>query len=384
MLTEIKFKKVDKFLDGLCGSLVPSNDLIIMKDHRLLHRRICGYSDYEAQIPPSEDTLYFMYSASKPVTCTAALMLWERGLFSLNDPLYLYLPEFKDILVTFTDTDGKKKNRPARHPILIRHLFSMTAGLNYNTEAAPIREARAKYAPECPTREIVRAIAKIPLSFDPGERWQYGLCHDVLAALAEAVTGVPFRKLVAESIFAPLGMNSSYFGYDDSLLPEIAPQYMYYDDAKTFRQVEKKNDYIFGSAYDSGGAGIVSSTEDMARFADMLACGGTAPDGNVLIRKDTIRMMSTNTLNEEMLGSFDWSQYRGYGYGLGVRTLITKELGSLSSIGEFGWAGAAGAYMLCDPTERLSVFCSRHMLNNKEPLITPTLRNLVYECLREE
>ncbi len=384
MLKDTNFKRADLFLDGLCGSLVPSNDLIIMKDHRLLHRYICGCSDWETQSPPSEDTLYFMYSASKPITCTAALMLWERGLFSLDDPLYLYLPEFRDMLVTFTDTDGKKKNRPARSPILIRHLFSMTAGLNYNTEAAPIREARTKYAPECPTREIVRAIAKVPLSFDPDERWQYSLCHDVLAALAETVAGVPFRKFVSDNIFAPLKMENSYFGYDSSILPRIAPQYMYYDDEKAFRPVEKENEYIFGSEYDSGGAGIISTTEDMARFADMLACGGTAPDGTVLIRENTVRMMSTNALSEEKLASFDWSQYRGYSYGLGVRTLITKEFGALSSIGEFGWAGAAGAYMLCDPTEHLSIFCARHMLNNKEPLITPTLRNLVYECLHGE
>ncbi len=375
------FTKVEKFLDGLVGTLVPSNDIIIMQDHKVLHRHFCGYSDYEERIPLTGDELYFMYSATKPLTCAAAMILYDRGLFSLDDPLYEYLPEFRDMAVTFTDIDGKKKNRPAKTQITVRHLFSMTAGLDYNIQASPIRAAREKTFPECPTREIVRALAKVPLSFDPGTRWQYSLCHDVLVAFTEVLCGMPFRDFVQANIFDPLGMTDSYFWYDEAMLEKIAPQYMYYDDTEEFRKVKKENEYIFGTRYDSGGGGLISTTADMVKFADMMACGGSTADGHRILRPETIKLMSTNVLTPELMDGFDWEQYRGYGYGLGVRTLITHDTGSLSSIGEFGWAGAAGAYLLCDPAKRLSVFCSRHMLNNKEPFITPKLRNFVYECI---
>ena len=375
----MNFKKLDEFLDGLIETLVPSNDVIVMKDHKFLHRHICGYADFEEKIPVTEDALYFMYSSTKPVTCAAAMLLHERGLFALDDPLEDYLPEFSDMTVAFTDTDGKRKTRPAKTKITVRHLFTMTAGLDYNIGAAPLRAAIAATAPECPTREIVRAIAKSPLSFDPGTRWQYSLCHDVIAALVEVISGMPLRDFVKMNFFDPLGMKDSYFYYDEVLLKRIVPQYMYYDKDEQFRKVKKENEYIFGTRYDSGGGGMISSTEDMAKFADMMASGGTTADGHRILRLETIRLMYTNMLTPELMPDFNWDQYRGYGYGLGVRTLITNDLGSLSSIGEFGWAGAAGAYMMCDPVKKISVFCSRQMLNNKEPQITPTLRNLVYE-----
>ena len=375
------FTKVDEFLDGLIGNLVPSNDIIIMKDHRILHRHMCGYADYEEKLPITEDALYFMYSSTKPVTCAAIMLLCERGLFALDDPLCEYLPEFSEMQVTFTDTDGKKKHRPAKTPITIRHLLTMTAGFDYNIAAASIREAIQNTAPECPTREIIRGLAKVPLCFDPGTKWQYSLCHDVLPALAEVLCGIPFRDFVQANFFDPLGMTESTFFYDSTNIGRIVPQYMYYDRDEEFRKVKKENEYIFGSRYDSGGGGMISSTADMAKFADMMACGGTTADGYRILRPETIKLMQTNMLTPELMPDFNWDQYRGYGYGLGVRTLITHDTGALSSIGEFGWAGAAGTYMLCDPAERLSVFCSRQMLNNKEPFITPKLRNLVYQCL---
>ena len=379
----MNFKKVDEFLDGLIGTLVPSNDVIIMQDHKILHRHLCGYSDFEEKAPVKEDDLYFMYSSTKPVTCAALMILHEKGLFGLDDPLAEYLPEFSEMTVAFTDTDGKRKIRPAKTVMTPRHLFTMTAGLDYNIQASPMRIAREATAPECPTREIVRGIAKSPLSFDPGTKWQYSLCHDVLPALAEVLCGMPFRDFVQANIFDPLGMSNSYFRYDEDMLQRIVPQYMYYDADNEFRKVKKENEYIFGSRYDSGGGGMISCTEDMAKFADMMASGGTTADGQRIIRPETIRLMYTNMLTPELMTDFNWEQYIGYGYGLGVRTLITNEHGALSSIGEFGWAGAAGTYMMCDPVTKVSVFCSRQMLNNKEPFITPKLRNLVYEGINE-
>jgi len=257
----------------------------------------------------------------------------------------------------------------------------MSAGIDYNNKASHLTFAKEATSPECPTREIVRAMSKSPLGFDPGTRFQYSLCHDVLAAFAEVVCGVPFRDFVQENFFDPLGMKDSYFWYDEKMLERIVPQYLYYDADEEFRKVKKENEFIFGSRYDSGGGGMISSTSDMAMFGDMMASGGTTKDGHRILRPETVRLMHTNMLTPELMPDFDWEQYVGYSYGLGVRTLITHDFGARSSIGEFGWAGAAGTYMMCDPEKKLSVFCSRQMLNNKEPFITPKLRDLVYECI---
>ena len=146
--------------------------------------------------------------------------------------------------------------------------------------------------------------------------------------------------------------------------------------------VGKKVSLVFGSRYDSGGAGITTSVSDYSKFASALACGGVGATGERIISPASIELMRTNQLSQEQKVSFNWSQLRGYGYGLGVRTMTDKALGgSIGSIGEFGWGGAAGATVLCDPSLKLSVFYTHHMLNPQEEYYQPRLRNVIYSCL---
>ena len=371
------FSKLDAFLDEIAGTRVPSTDCVVFMDHKMIHRHISGYINNEEKIAPTGDELYYMFSSSKPVTCAAALILLERGCFSLNDPVSNYMPEFGEMKVLMPDGSL----RAPASPIKIRHLFTMTSGLDYDLSSKPLFDAIEESGGRCPTRDIVRAIAKRPLLFDPGTKWMYGLSHDILAALVEVISGVRFADFVQANIFDRVGMPNSHFHLTEDEMSKLPPMYIYDNSAECFKPTRLVNDYVFGEDYDAGGAGIISTVEDMAKFSDMLACGGVTADDVRILRPETVRMMHTNCLTPELLPSFNWTQYIGYGYGLGVRTLITQEYGARSPIGEFGWAGAAGSYTLCDCENRLSLFCARHMLNNKEPEISPYLRDFLYEAL---
>ena len=178
------------------------------------------------------------------------MQLWEKGLFSLDDKLSEYMPEFNEMSVRVEG--GIKK---AERPILIKHLFKMTAGFDYNARLQSIKEAQAATGGRCPTREVMKYLAKEPLCFEPGEHWNYSLCHDVLAALVEVVSGMRFSEYVKKNIFNPLGMNHSTFLLPDCELDTLASQYRF--DAETKKTVNcGKNiqGYKFGTEYESGGA----------------------------------------------------------------------------------------------------------------------------------
>ena len=166
----------------------------------------------------------------------------------------------------------------------------------------------------------------------------------------------------------------------DALEKRLAMQYLN-EDAKGIRPIGAQNPYVLGPAYDSGGAGLVTTVDDYIRFADMLAMGGVGLTGERILSKATIDLMRTNHLNDAQMKDFCWIQMAGYGYGLGVRTMVDRTRGALSPVGEFGWGGAAGAYVLIDPDNRVTAYYAQHMLNNQEPYVHPRLRNLIYSCL---
>ena len=373
----MNFEPLSQFLDSLIPYGIPGADMLIMQNHRPLYRHRAGWRDREAQEPLRGDELYFLYSCSKVATVTAAMQLLEKGKFLLTDPLYEYLPEWRDVLVR--DADGGAHR--AQNPVLIRHLFSMTAGLNYNMDIPAIRRVREETAGACPTRAIVRAISEKPLDFEPGAHWQYSLCHDVLAALVEVVSGEKFSDYVVRHIFQPLGMTRTRYHLQPGMEKDLAAQYRYNDEKRLAERIAPDNSYEFGPEYDSGGAGVISCVDDYIRLADALACGGVGATGERILSAAAIDLLRSNQLNDAQMRDFNWVQMAGYGYGLGVRTAIDRAAGLLCPMGEFGWGGAAGAYFSADPHNRISVFYAQHMLNNKEPYVHPRLRNLVYSCL---
>ncbi|MBQ4518022.1 MAG: beta-lactamase family protein [Clostridia bacterium] len=374
----------------------PGNTIKVYLGKNKVFDYSCGYSDINKKIKMTGDEYFNLYSCSKITTVTAALQLVEKGIIMLNDPLYEYIPEYRDMYVKTSSGDIVK----ATKDIKVLNLFNMTAGLTYNVDTNGINKAREITQGKMDTDKVVRCIASDPLSFEPGEKFQYSLCHDVLAGLVSIVTGQKFRDYVKQNIFDPLEMYSSTYHLTSKVEKNMAAQYRFVTDSShaqldivsaqkygndkngTFVDVGIKNGHVLGDEYDSGGAGIISDVADYVKLAAALANYGQGLTGERILSPSTVDLMRTNTLDEKQIKTFNWKQLEGYGYGLGVRTMTDRVKGSsLSNIGEFGWGGAAGASVYIDPQIGLAAVYAKHTLNPREEYYQPRIRNVLYSCL---
>ena len=260
----------------------------------------------------------------------------------------------------------------------------MTGGFNYNLNRESIKRVKNETLGKCPTLDVVRALASDPLDFDPGSDYRYSLCLDVIGGIIELVSGKRLSDYMKENIFAPLGMKNTSFGLTDSKMERLATQYLYDDNLKAPVAVAKNyNPYVFGSEYDSAGAGLISSVEDQIIFADALTHYGVGRNGNRILSPYTINLMRTNILNEAQLKSFykHGNHAVGYGYGLGVRTNMNPEMsGNIMPKGEFGWDGARLSYLSACPETGISIFHAEHM-GKFHGTVIPRLRNIIYSCI---
>ena len=225
----IMFEKLEQILDQFLEIGIPGNDCIVCKDGEVIYRKQRGYSNREEKIPMNGNEHYSIFSCSKPITCAAALQLWEKGKFGLDDFLCDYMPEFANMKVV---SHGGPV--PAQKKITIRNLFTMTAGFNYDCSSPSLKKCYRDTEGKCPTREAMKYLAKEPLTFEPGESWQYSLCHDVLAAFVEVVSGMEFNAYVTKNIFEPLGMNHSSYLYQADVIEKSAVQYLCKEPARFF------------------------------------------------------------------------------------------------------------------------------------------------------
>lgn len=378
------FKHLSKLLDRLPDVGVPGCACVVRHRGETVFTHRAGVRDLETNEPIRPHDHFYLYSASKLATCTAVLQRLEAGDFLLTDPVGEYLPAFKEMTVRHTDPVGVVHFEKAKNPVTIQHLMTMTAGLDYNFQMPAIQAAIRESGGRAPTQAVAAAIAQTPLWFEPGTHWKYSLCHDVLAALVEAVSGERFSEYVRRHIFEPCGMTESAYHLTPELEASMVTQYRYDDTLKKAVPAGRNNEHILGPDYDSGGAGIISTLEDYSLFVDALCHWGKAATGEQILAPRTVDLMRANALDEVCLKDEYRVHLAGYGYGLGVRTMINPAFGaSLSTVGEFGWSGAAGAYILIDPEHELSVFYLQHMLNNLEPYTHPRIRNTVYADLNE-
>ncbi len=335
------FEHTRIFLDEFEARGIPGLDICVFRDGREVFRECRGVCD-EQGTPTSGRERYNIYSCSKVVTCTAALMLLEEGKISLDDEVAVYLPAFGDMRVKMNGTTVKAETR-----ITLFHLFTMTAGLNYAVESDEIKRGRLETNGQCPTVEMMKYVAKMPLEFEAGTTWNYSLCHDVLAAVVEVVSGKRFGQFVRERIFAPLGMKDSTFLLPAEELPTISAQYRYAESA--FQNVGRDVQlYKFGSLYESGGAGMISTVNDYIKFLEGLRTGK-------LLRTETLALMTKDHLRDDQRETYWGSE--GYGYGLGVR--VPRAGGKRT---DFGWGGAAGAFLAIDPVNGISMYYAQHVL----------------------
>ncbi|MFC3800898.1 serine hydrolase domain-containing protein [Cohnella sp. GCM10012308] len=375
------FKPLSRFIDRIVAWRIPWAEVLVMHRNETVFRYRAGYEHLEAKTPIGEDRMIYLYSLTKILTCTAALQLVEKGNLLLGDALSDYLPEYAEMKVRKTQPDGSVSVEPAERPITVRDLFTMTAGFSYDLTAPALAEAAKRTDGRLPTREFAAALAKEPLLFEPGTRWNYSLCHDVLAALVETVDGRRFGTYVREEITEPLGMRDTGFFLSEAQRSRLAPQYQY-DDELGIAVPMDGDWHRIGTELESGGAGLLSTVSDYTLFLNALTNRGTNPDGVRILSAAGVDLMRTDHLSELTRGDYNWSQLAGYGYGLGVRTHISRVgSGCLSPLGEFGWSGAAGALAIIDPESQLTVMYAQHMVNNPEPYVHPRLKNVIYGCL---
>ncbi len=367
-----KFARLKNLLDGFLTQCVPGCDCIVYHHGREVFRYFCGVSDREQGTPVTGRERWHLYSCSKPVTCAAALQLWEQGKFDPDEPLYHFLPEFQTMRVR-TENGGTE---PAKSHITIRQLFTMTAGFSYNLYSPSMLKAREETNLRVPTRTAMEYLAQEPLEFQPGTTFLYSLCHDVLGALTEVVSGMPFQEYVRQHIFLPLGMDSSSFLLPVTELASIPPQYRYNADKNQLVREKSPNPfdnpYRFGSDYASGGAGCVSTVEDYSKFTEALLL-----DGKIL-KRSTVEMMFTDQLTPEQKRTY-WLSDR-YGYGLGVRCPV----GGIAEpkYTDAGWDGAAGSFLAVNLKHDYSVFFAQHVLNPKNAAKRTLIPQIIEKELR--
>lgn len=360
----------------------------VAQDGEILYEGYYGYADLEKGRPITPDSVYRQFSMTKVVVCTAAMMLFERGRFLMNDPIYEYFPEWKDTMVAEETGDGAVLIRPVRSPIRVKDCFSMAMGIGYGGDdythrvMEQVRTNLAKTVGDYTLRQDICAMAQVPVRFDPGTHFLYGFGHELVAGLIEVVSGKRVSEFLQEEIFDPLEMKSTgyrYFG--DTRERMVTPYRMQEDGSRVPTTAMFDERHEPDAKYEAGGAGLFSTVRDYLTFSQMLACGGTWR-GQQIIGRKTIDLMRSNLMNEQQLKDFQNSYLDGYGYGYGVRTMMQPGVGSSTSVGEFGWTGMLGTYVSIDPSEKASVVYMHNLDPNMEEYTHIRVRNMAYGALR--
>ena len=316
-----------------------------------------GLADPTSGMKMERNTIFRLYSMSKPVCAVAVWILIERKLLALDDRLEDILEEFHNMSVY-----RKDREEPAQHPVKIRDLLNMTAGFTYDDNDAAGQKTGEIFTEihraedegrDISTREVARMIARQPLAFEPGERWRYGLCADILGAVIEEVAGCRLSDFYQKEIFEPLGMTDTGFYVPEEKQDRFAP---------LFERVEKDGvciltydrdhhlglgDFLAPPAFESAGAGLVSTMDDYMKFAWMLACGGEG-NGKRILKRETVEQFGENQLTESQKTSVYFEYLKGYGYGNLMRVCLDEEAAVPGIKHAFGWDGWCGPYMMVD------------------------------------
>ena len=377
----MNFRALDGYLDTFYREKnIPGVGVAVSVRGRIVHEHYAGYADVEKGVPFAGDTVFNLYSATKISTVTAAMRLVDRGILGLDEPAGKYLPEMDR--VTVRQADGSV--RPAENTMRVRHLLSMTAGFGYGN-APSVERLKRDTGGRPTTRQVVAALAEEPLCFEPGTHFRYSFCHDVLAALMEEAAGLAFDEILQREVFGPLGMKDTGFTVSDEQAARMALEYHGFDAGTGMAEkvlIKYGHDMGMGPVYRSGGGGLMSTVRDYARLAAMLGNGGVTGDGERILSAGAVAAMQENQLGAEAQEDFDrfggWSK-AGYGYGLGVRTLVDPERNNaLSERGEFGWDGALGCYLAADPASGVGIFYAQQEGGSRWYTWHGRVRNFAY------
>ena len=333
---------------------------LIARHGKVVHLDAYGKADLATGRPTRTDDIFRMYSMTKPITSVALLMLFEEGKFQLTDPLSRYFPAVGDMKVYAGSTPqgGMLLDSPKR-PITIQDVFRHSAGFSYGFGSSPVDKMYQDanlFASDLTS--MMEKLGKLPLLYQPGDRWVYSVAHDVQAALVEKLSGQKFDDFVRQRIFTPLEMKDSMFKVPADKTARVPALYTMGRDRKLTPDTSDLGrgygDLVFG------GYSISTTISDYALFAQMLLNKGQL-NGVRLLSPKTVELMSTNHLGPAALAAGGVGP--GTGYGLGVSVLMSPaERGNIGSVGEFGWSGAASTHVLIDPKEDLvAIYCTQLM-----------------------
>jgi CubicO group peptidase (beta-lactamase class C family) len=365
---------------------MPGMVTLILRHGKVVYNEAFGMMDLEAGKKMTKESMFRVASMSKAITSTAVMMLYEQGYFLLEDPVSKYIPEFKNpkVLVKIPGTDSTRLV-PAKSEITIRELLNHTSGITYGEGIQKeIYRKNGMTVGLTPTQgtigEMIRNLAKLPLISQPGEEFHYGMSIDVLGYLVEVVSKMPFDEFLKKNIFEPLKMDDTYFNVPPGKLPRLAILYKTSPDGKLVRS-EGYVDYSKAQKYFSGGAGLVSTASDYARFAQMLLNNGQLEGVRILSRK-TVELMTTNSIGNIMVSDGLRNNGLGdkFGYGFGIRT-ERGVFDELESLGIYGWDGAFYTRFWVDPKEDLVGIFMTQMDNFWSEKMINIFRVLVYQSI---
>jgi len=354
-----RLERVSAMVERLIAEKAIAGAITLVQRHgRIAHLECSGMRDVENARPMREDTLFRLYSMTKPITSVATMMLYEQGAFTPQDPVSKFLPEFADLKVQVTKPDGTKELVPPRRPVTIHDLLTHTGGLTYEL-AHPVGPVTM----DLPA--FIKAFAKVPLTQHPGEKWQYSASNDVLGRLIEVASGQPIADFFAEKIFQPLGMTDTGFYVPEKKGDRLAALYEHDDQCRITRKKVEDFPYVTKPVFYSAGGGLVGSTSDYLRFCLMLLGGGEFRGKRLLSRK-TVELMRQDHLPPGH-GAIEPFKF-GYGYGVSVLRSLSERQG-IGSVGEFGWGGAACTNAWIDPAEDMISMVMIQLKGSKLPMI---------------
>ncbi|MBN7771519.1 beta-lactamase family protein [Marinobacter daepoensis] len=390
-----KLERISQFLDEnyLRPGKIPGAVTLVAHKGRPIWRNAQGFQDIERRQPMRPDTVFRIYSMTKPITSIAMMQLYEQGRFLLNDPVHKYLPSWKNLRVYKSGRYPNFETQPATTTMTIRDLLTHTSGLTYGfterTEVdAAYRQLKLDGSSILTLEKLVNRLAELPLEFSPGTAWNYSVSTDVLGYLVEQLSGKPLDDYFRDHIFEPLGMVDTGFQVRPDQTDRFASCYLYQPgDTMKLQDDPERSQYLKPRRFLSGGGGLVSTADDYFRFAQAL-CQGGAYEGQRIIGRKTLEFMRLNhlpggtDLPALSVGGFTETPYAGSGFGLGfsVKTDVAKSA-TIGSEGEFGWGGLASTSFFVDPREDLVVIFMTQLMPSSSYPIRQQLRTLVYGAL---
>ena len=392
------FRALDALLQKFVDDGLPGCGCMIARKGEVLYENYFGYSDIKNRVPLTADNVFRQASLTKVAEYTLAMKLYEQGLFLMTDPLYEYFPEWRNSTKRITLPDGTEDIVPVEKPITVKNIFNMTCGLPYEAHpgfpsqsrtAQDMRTALDKLGKHYTLREQIKAMAEVPLDFEPGTRWLYGFASELTAGLIEQVTGMRAELALKKLLFEPLGMDSSANYICGDLEERLVKNYFITPGKKLG---EPGALYVKHVTEGPGMTGtldevpgfqrVITNCRDYTRLMQMLANGGML-DGERFMGRKTIDLMRSNTLTQKMIDEDFTNDYlAGYGYGFGVRTLMDKGKGNHNgSLGAFGWTGGSGTWAEADPSEGVSIVYMHNIQPNLEEYHHLRMRAVAYGCL---